>query len=586
MSRSKRLLIFGLIVTIPALALMAVNRWRSIPEPPTGIYLTEGGQGLCVFKLGLGGYIKVADSDLRAYLTKDDHLLVEPLKWNSRNKQRRPYSEYARSTRIAGDWDLIRISQSVVGARGSSQKERIFNPPVASALHRLDDSRLIELFHSSDFNPSLLRELLQAHADDPFLRALYLQSLSWKAETSELDQKLSLWKESLQNAPNPNLQIQYRRAVRQAKGTHLSEQGLNAYDFVTSMTYQNPSQPGWDLEQTIQRLPEIMKYEQCIIPDSARRNFADQTTRIRTLSTVSIFLMMQGKRHQAFDLIDCMYHWTRLSGNYDARLESYVGEIMASFVTGRLQIFLENCCETREQCQNAMARLNEIKPSAPDPIAVQLLQLCRSASASISESELDIISAKAANADTAFDLARATVAARDHLISTGAFPAMETEFAPLLPQGLPPDRFSPRKNKLKFIPGSEPFLIYSIGPDKKDDLAKINYDPSNGAFSRGDMLVDLPREREFPFPPEGTRANSKDDLLRQYPNGLPLDVFGDNKGKQLCVTNTRPVKIYSVGPDRDLKAARKEDVNEVSVAYDPTNGTMSSGDLFLTIPAK
>ena len=31
--------------------------------------------------------------------------------------------------------------------------------------------------------------------------------------------------------------------------------------------------------------------------------------------------------------------------------------------------------------------------------------------------------------------------------------------------------------------------IYSIGPDRKDDLITIIYDPTNGTFSRGDIII-------------------------------------------------------------------------------------------------
>ena len=79
-------------------------------------------------------------------------------------------------------------------------------------------------------------------------------------------------------------------------------------------------------------------------------------------------------------------------------------------------------------------------------------------------------------------------------------------------------------------------------------------------------------------------ANLLSNNLR-HPNGLPVDPFADSRGRPLGVSNTTPVYIYSYGPDTDESQARQAGDRYIpEVLYDPTNGTISHGDLFIAIP--
>jgi hypothetical protein len=98
--------------------------------------------------------------------------------------------------------------------------------------------------------------------------------------------------------------------------------------------------------------------------------------------------------------------------------------------------------------------------------------------------------------------------------------------------------------------------------------------------SRGDIIIRLPKEREFPFPPGGVKAASREDVLRLFPNGLPEDNFADFP-RGLGISDTSPVRIYSFGPDTDESDGIQD---RPEVYYDPTNGIVSEGDLFITLP--
>jgi len=119
----------------------------------------------------------------------------------------------------------------------------------------------------------------------------------------------------------------------------------------------------------------------------------------------------------------------------------------------------------------------------------------------------------------------------------------------LLAVGPTTDPFS--NKPLLYFNQDDRFVCYSIGPDKMDDAAQVAYDPTNGTTSVGDVFVEIPRERRFPFPREGVRAADAEDLIRQFPRGLPADPFADTRGRSLTVSDTDPVHVFSIGPDSD-----------------------------------
>jgi len=151
-------------------------------------------------------------------------------------------------------------------------------------------------------------------------------------------------------------------------------------------------------------------------------------------------------------------------------------------------------------------------------------------------------------------------------------------------EGLPLDPFS--NKSLLYIPEKMPFVIYSIGPDGKDDAGSLEYDPTNGIESTGDILNIVPAERKYPFPLKTKSFASRDEVLKQFPNGLPPDSFHKKKGTPLFITETNPPRIISVGPDQDLDCSIKSESGEVveffESVYDPANGINSNGDIFFT----
>jgi hypothetical protein len=175
---------------------------------------------------------------------------------------------------------------------------------------------------------------------------------------------------------------------------------------------------------------------------------------------------------------------------------------------------------------------------------------------------------------------------------------------------------------MRLLSTSDSLICYSIGPDKNDNNATITYDPTNGTISIGDIWTRVPRQREYPFPREGVRAANEEDFWRQFPNGLPTDPFAARKGRSLSTTTSLrgDLCVYSFGPDVDefkrlpegYIARLTTDLAETSgakrsyipgfgpvrdmygqplrvvphvlqVPYDPTNGAVSEGDIFMRV---
>ncbi len=201
-----------------------------------------------------------------------------------------------------------------------------------------------------------------------------------------------------------------------------------------------------------------------------------------------------------------------------------------------------------------------------------------------------------------------TVALRFEYLKSGKYPALDQVKFELLTEGLDSDPFSSDGSSLRIRNREESLVIYSVGPNGEDDQGAFDYDPTNGVISPGDIRMSFSRERKFPFPPAGELATTRDEILAQFPNGLPEDPFARTHVRSLTVTDTVPVFIMSWGPDQfnDLfknpilkrgeiipaGAGVMDDGGaeiyampnlQPEVQYDPTNGLRSNGDLWFAV---
>ncbi|MDX1972712.1 MAG: hypothetical protein SFY68_09295, partial [Candidatus Sumerlaeia bacterium] len=166
------------------------------------------------------------------------------------------------------------------------------------------------------------------------------------------------------------------------------------------------------------------------------------------------------------------------------------------------------------------------------------------------------------------------------------------------------------------VPPQEPirFVAYSIGPDGLDDGAMIEYDPTNGIISSGDVIriiseTEVPlmiQDAEIAVPLKETHnsLNELRDAVTRYGmaeralpptlnalttplaylSRVPEDPFlpGLPLGSVLTGTGEeQSLKIYSVGPDLDDDRAEKRYMPKINTAPQDTNG-----DVFVEVTLK
>ena len=274
------------------------------------------------------------------------------------------------------------------------------------------------------------------------------------------------------------------------------------------------------------------------------------------------FLLMQGKRDEALATLAAAFErGAQMAASGDSETARLDGINVQLTACEGFRILVQNGYETREEYDRVWQVLERIRTSCPVPGPL---------------SGDGAVRAKVAAAE--FQIIRMATAARRHFLTVGRFPVDRNDFGPLMPAGVPTDPFS--LQPLKWQPVHCAWACCSVGPDGKDNHGTIVYDPGKGTASSGDLVFRVPGLREYPFPRAGTRAATSEGVLKVFPRGLPPDPF--SPGHSYGVTDSDPVLIYSIGPDAAPAQTARDYVP--SVAYDPTNGVTSTGDLFLQVP--
>ncbi|MBM3333267.1 hypothetical protein FJY63_01255 [Candidatus Sumerlaeota bacterium] len=353
-------------------------------------------------------------------------------------------------------------------------------------------------------------------------------------------------------------------------------------------------QPENDLQTRMRMFPGILKCEAYISPpyltvQQGVTSFTEIQVMTKAFRTEAVFRMIEGKRPESLDLLAATYHMGQMLSSCPRLVERLIGTALKSASLPGIEIYALNACESKsefEQVREVLERLgkhnlslteDELYHLEPAPLLARLLTRGRRENYRMVKMVMDV-------SDSHFELLRMATAAKYRFVAHGQFPKTVEEFAPLLAQGLPNDPFT--KKPLNFISTSNSLLCYSVGPDQIDDHASIQYDPTNGTMSTGDICLEVPRKREFPFPRGGLHSANLAEFRRAFPNDLPFDPFASTRGKPLGTTATVAggIYIYSYGPDLDERKIPPYGTSHtLQVQYDPTNGIISEGDLFIRI---
>ncbi len=304
------------------------------------------------------------------------------------------------------------------------------------------------------------------------------------------------------------------------------------------------------------------------------------------MSVGAVFMMLQGDREAALDILLASYHLGQMMNKDDTILAHLIGIAVRAIATEGLAIYALNCCEKVEEVEQLWEQLERLEQNIytidRDTLFAYETPLGSLLPERYHPNYLEAMVRH--NVTTAkFEILRTATAAWYRAIKQGKFPETSEDFASLLPEGPPADPFD--SEPLKFRTDDDLFVCYSYGPDEKDNRAAFAYDPTNGTISPGDIFTNVPLQRTYPFPRDGIHASSAREVREIFARGLPRYPFASTRGKPFGISNTKPVMIYSFGPDANKWEAREQGKCYVpEVPYDPTNGTVSEGDLFMTVP--
>jgi hypothetical protein len=461
----------------------------------------------------------------------------------------------------------------------------------------------------------LASRLRSAHRGDLFAHVLYLDALVRKHDEARLLTEVNETRAAYQSIPL--LRPLFVRAQSTLTAWQLSAGGRNAADLAARIFGSQT-----DLKTALALLPQGLKCDgyararaSVLAGPEDTPNFLASQIGTKVFRTWASFLMLQGRRDEALQDLAATYRIAQCMGQSGTLIQRLVALAARNIASKGLELYALNCPETDQEfadCWKVLEQLNasERPLSREEIFSEESIFSQPTYSAPAATTNFLEAAVRPAVADAKFQTVRAAAAVEHARVRKACFPVSPEDLRDLLPGGLPKDPFGTATLCLKAMPNA--MVCYSFGPDRKDDGAAVNYDPTNGAVSRGDIMVEIPRRRRYPFPRQGVRAATPADLLRQMPNGLPEDVFADTRGRALSISAGPPVVIYSFGPDTDERNYRRRQPGQQGAApygmygvppamdprnatprptsdkptvlYDPTNGTNSYGDLFFEVP--
>jgi len=551
--------------------------------------------------------------------------------------------------RLIGDFERFAVVFAERFRPQIQMEMSVGDPPAKSFLHRIDDPRLIPYFKSRQVGklPEEIRntfwEIFAEHPEDPYLAA---HAIDVAAHSGDVEKGLDLerkWRFPLSQSPDLLLRKTAKDASKSLAKARGLPYGKDLREVLASLTDERAN-----LSELMTRIQGILNYpflltsiwpvvepvgdgliELCKTPD-----FLQFQVDARLANAVAKLKLFEGKREESLELLGGLYRLGQMMTADGALIQRLIGIAIQNTDTEAMGLFVLNACETPEEfarCWEIRDRLHRVPGQETGEslldgewmVPVSLMK--KTSGRGSSAYDIGEILTRFRVSEIHFQLVRSAAAAKAQSLLSREFPRSAEYFAPYLPGGPPKDAFS--DGPLRFTdPSEEPYTIYSVGPDEKDDGGTIDYSPTNGTRSVGDIVIRIPREREFPFPEEDVRAKDADDLLRQFPNGLPIDVFaGFGKDTALSIvdsTGDSPLRIFSFGPVGDweswtanldtyeIPGLRRIDLRgtdrtkhpaiqkvytpveptenaetwTLGPAYDPTNGFRSQGQIILEIP--
>jgi hypothetical protein len=353
---------------------------------------------------------------------------------------------------------------------------------------------------------------------------------------------------------------------------------------------------GWLAAQREQPPRTMLSLSTRFVPD-----FLTTQIDIKLARVYSVFLLASGQREQAIDLLLGSLVAARGVGTPDSgTLIGYLIHIACeSLLTVSLQDALAKAPVSAAELEAIWPDLEkhfaaDARGTESDMMALETPHLAYAGamptamSGGATPNYLEAWTRRQV-ANAAIDLLREGVRARHVQATTGEWPAIGPDDLLLglllQPAASIADVFEPAR-PLRAERTVDALRLWSVGPDGVDDRGLLQYDPTNGTTSAGDVILELDDTPRFGFPSDpGYVYQGMADWNARYPKGLPRDPFSNMGWEPLRLSTDGTNRLWSFGPDGDQGSGAWPDPTvHLLTHYDPTNGTVSRGDLWVEIP--
>lgn len=526
-----------------------------------------------------------------------------------------------------GDWD--RVASELYFPRWESDAPDSLRETIRTYLDseeleapsswlRLPDPRAVELVAQfEDQNPrqhALLDELLNDFPNDRTLWLLALDDAALSKDLELLRTRLDMWEDELAREENSTLRSAAAYYSLMFISDEQTREGRNLMVKLGALRFDKELPPMEDAK----RLVLHASYEDVYLADSfplvLPREFRTMSFQYfylpRCLGVEGDFHLLRGEVELALDLYFGLHRTnTSMTGSSAYLIDRLIGIGRVSRTVGGLELAFLNGFLRGEALEQHWPRLEEayhayVQATLRPPYLRMPDELSY-----IESDKRPEYRTRAQHSRARMALVLSGAAVRHELLAGGDYPAEGADrFTTILP-AIAPDPFSADAAPLRFRrDDAKDFVLYSIGPDRTDGRGLIEYDPTNGTLSAGDIRLFVPREREYPFPVDRELPQTQSEILLMFPWGLPPDPFADTRLSSYVVTADDPAIILSFGPDGDEAKYRGGEATEVQSLlpfppapvgtylggyrwfdpditkqppYDPTNGAISAGNIYL-----
>jgi tetratricopeptide (TPR) repeat protein len=398
---------------------------------------------------------------------------------------------------------------------------------VSNIGRKIDDNELwsaLQAFTNNDFaNAELgLQSYLQSHPNDVFVQLILTKAMLQEGKITEAKSEIAKYENNPELQSNHSFKQSFVCIKYDLTGKEKSSLGFNAWDGYQETI--NLTQAAPQVSEKIYR--DIRKIETTQIPLGLAERESIQQYLAPNFNAIQKFLNLPEKTEcyvtwaslppstiiprllRAQSLAKSVVLYGRLQaekGNMKEAVEAYrrvirfgqqmtQGSLLNQLVgipirvigeNGFSRLFSEGKIAHADKAQLMLITLKELRRLDPISTLDALLQL--EPEPHIAKLNIRAALNRAHVAESKLILLETTAATKLYQLQEGKLPESIQTLIPTYIPELPVDTFA--KNPIILKSFDQLVVLYSYGPDTTNDNGQIIYDPTNGVFSRGDLLL-------------------------------------------------------------------------------------------------